>query len=516
MFKHLKSDIPASIVVYLVALPLGLGIALASDAPPFAGIIAGIVGGVIVGSLSGSNISVSGPAAGLTVIVLDGIRRLQSFEYFLMAVVLAGILQVILGFLKAGRVGSYIPNSVIKGMLAAIGLILILKQIPHALGFDFTYEGDESFATGNGSNTIKDIYYAIRSYHTGALAVALASGSVLLLWTNRWMQYGIFKLVPGALLAVAVGTLLNELWFAGTETLYLTGDHLVKLPAGFTSIGELITFPDFSSLKEEAVYIVAVQLAIVASLESLLSLEASDKIDPCRRISSPNRELKAQGVGNLVSGLLGGLPITAVIVRSSANAVAGAHTRLSAILHGVLLLISVLLFPVWLNTIPKSALAAILILVGYKLVSPAVIKEVWNKGKDQFIPFIITILAILLTDLLKGIGIGLLVGIFFVIKSNFRRAITFVRDGNKALIKLRENVTYLNKGSLKEIMESIPANSQVLIDGTLARFIDSDIADQIDDFLRFAPEKNLDVTLFRNSNSRNDYFRTDGIKFPNE
>lgn len=540
MFKHLKDDLPASLVVYLVALPLCLGIAIASDAPLFSGMIAGIVGGIVVGSLSGSQLSVSGPAAGLAVIVASDIQSLgevvaldkmaaldgtksfgfeNAFELFLLSVVIAGVFQVILGALKAGRIGNYIPSSVIKGMLAAIGLLLIFKQIPHALGVDTDFEGDEAFIQEDGENTITEMWHAFLDFAPGALMISLIAGAIVLLWGMKSLKrYTLFKYVPGALVAVIVGGLLNSAFGIWMPEWELAGDHLVGLPLDAVQ-GDplnLITLPDWRGIQLPIIWKIAAVIAIIASLETLLSLEASDKLDPLRRISPPNQELKAQGIGNIVSGLIGGLPVTAVIVRSSANVVAGAQSRLSAVSHGILLLVSVLLFPQLLNLIPKAALAVVLILVGYKLVSWEVIKQNYQKGLNQFAPFVVTIIAIVLTDLLKGIGIGLIVGIIFVIRSNYSRGVTFVRNENNYMIKLRDNVSYLNKGFLRKELEKLPDGVHVLIDGSVARFIDPDIYELIDDFIRTAKEKQIKIELKRTLTSQNDLFKIGGKKFESE
>jgi len=540
MFKHLKDDLPASLVVYLVALPLCLGIAIASDAPLFSGMIAGIVGGIVVGSLSGSSLSVSGPAAGLAVIVASDIQNLEelvaldkmavldgakslgldsAFELFLLSVVIAGIFQFILGALKAGRIGNYIPSSVIKGMLAAIGLLLIFKQVPHALGVDTDFEGDESFIQEDGENTLTEMWHAFLDFSPGALLISIIAGLILFIWARKSLKkYMLFKFVPGALVAVFAGALINGAFKLWMPELQLMGEHLVRLPLDSVQGNpqDLITLPDWRGFQLPIIWKIAGVIAIIASLETLLSLEASDKLDPLRRISPPNRELKAQGIGNIVSGMIGGLPVTAVIVRSSANVVAGAQSKLSAIMHGVLLLISVLLFPQLLNLIPKSALAVILIFVGYKLVSWEVIKQNYKKGINQFIPFLVTILAILITDLLMGIGIGVVVGIFFVIRSNYNRGVTFVRDGNNYLIKLRDNVSYLNKGYLRRELEKLPSGVNVLIDGSVARFIDPDIYELIDDFIRAGQEKGIDIEINRTMTSQNDLFKVGGRKFESE
>lgn len=537
MFKHLKDDIPASLVVYLVALPLCLGIAIASDAPLFSGMIAGIVGGIFVGSLSGSQLSVSGPAAGLAVIVATALGRLETvvandkiaeqsvgyesaFQLFLLSVLLAGIIQIILGYFRAGGISNYIPTSVIRGMLAAIGLILILKQIPHALGVDTDFEGDEAFEQEDGQNTFTELWRAIRDFdEPGALIIAVLAGIIILFWNRKELKkYSFFKYVPGPLVAVLFGALVN--WILGiTNPSWQLGDgHLVNLPLDSIQGNpqNLIVLPDFKGFNLPIVYEVAILIAVIASIESLLSLEATDKLDPQRRISDPNRELKAQGVGNFVSGLIGGLPVTAVIVRSSANIVAGAKSNLSAVVHGMMLLISVLLLPQLLNLIPKAALASVLILVGYKLISWEVIKENYKKGTNQFIPFIVSIIAIMATDLLKGIGIGLLVGIYFVVRSNHGKGITYVSDKGKHFIKLSENVTYLNKGILSKIMETMPKGGEVMIDGANARFIDPDIYELLDDFIRSAPQKDIEVKLIRKHNSNNQYFKINGQKFESE
>ncbi|MCU0396321.1 MAG: SulP family inorganic anion transporter, partial [Chitinophagaceae bacterium] len=431
IFGHAGADLPASIVVFLVALPLCLGVAVASDAAPVTGIVAGIIGGVVVGLVSRSPLSVSGPAAGLTAIVAGAIGKFGSYEIFLVSVVIAGALQVLLGFLKAGMIGDFI-----KGMLAAIGLILILKQIPHFIGYDADPEGDESFLQPDNQNTFSTILYAMRFISGGAIAISVVSLLILLAFESKSIKRNKYlRLVPAPLLVVLVAILLNE-WFNEFQpALALANDHLVKLdifnhPADF--VGALPS-PAFSAIVQPQVWISAVTLAVVASLESLLSIEAVDKLDPEKRITPTNRELKAQGIGNMVSGLLGGLPVTSVIVRSSANVNAGARTKLSTIIHGLLLLGSVLFIPGILNLIPKAALAAILILTGYKLAKPALFREYFRKGWDQFLPFVITIVAILLTDLLVGICIGLVAGMVFVLKSNFQSAIFVIKDEHRYL-----------------------------------------------------------------------------------
>lgn len=507
--NNLKYDIPAGLVVFLVALPLCLGIALASGAPLFAGIISGIVGGIVVGALSGSSLSVSGPAAGLTVIVLNAIDVLETYEVFLAAVVLAGIIQLALGFLKAGIIGHFFPVSVIKGMLAAIGLILILKQIPHAFGYDADPEGDQSFIQPDGENTFSELIQALNYSSTGAIIISVLSLVILILWARPMLKkYTFFTLVPAPLVVVIFGVIINLAFKQWMPELALSGEHLVSLPiaSDFQGFISQFTFPDFSRLMDKQVLIAAITIAIIASLESLLSLDATDKLDPKKRIAPANRELKAQGVGNIVSGLIGGLPVTAVIVRSSANVSSNAQSKTSAIFHGFLLLSTVAFIPGLLNLIPLSALAAVLLMVGYKLTSPSLYKGIFEKGIDQFAPFIITILAILLTDLLIGILIGLVVGLFFVIKTNFHQAFMITQDDKNFLIILTKDVSFLNKASLRKKLEEIPSNSYVIIDGTRSKFIDNDITETIEDFQETAKFRNITVEIKKTAGSSNSKF----------
>ena len=515
IFGHAGADLPASIVVFLVALPLCLGVAVASDAAPVTGIVAGIIGGVVVGLVSRSPLSVSGPAAGLTAIVAGAIGKFGSYEIFLVSVVIAGALQVLLGFLKAGMIGDFIPNSVIKGMLAAIGLILILKQIPHFIGYDADPEGDESFQQPDNQNTFSTILYALRFISGGAIAISVVSVLILLAFESKSIKRNKYlRLVPAPLLVVLVAILLNG-WFSEFQpALVLANDHLVKLdifnhPADF--VGALPS-PAFSAIVQPQVWISAVTLAVVASLESLLSIEAVDKLDPEKRITPTNRELKAQGIGNMVSGLLGGLPVTSVIVRSSANVNAGARTKLSTIIHGLLLLGSVLFIPGILNLIPKAALAAILILTGYKLAKPAMFREYFKKGWDQFLPFVITVVAILLTDLLVGICIGLVAGMVFVLKSNFQSAIFVIKDEHRYLIRFRKEVSFLNKGMLKRHLEVVPDNSAVLIDATKSIFIDKDIIELVNDFIVNAETRGIRVYIKHTSTHSRDFFNPEGTR----
>lgn len=498
----LGKDFPSGLVVFLVALPLCLGIALASGAPLFAGIITGIVGGVVVSWLSGSQLSVSGPAAGLTVIVLNGLETLQTYEVFLLAVVLAGVIQVGLGFLKAGVIGLYFPSSVIKGMLAAIGLILILKQIPHFLGADEDFFGDMQFFQPDGRTTFSELFHAFSAINTGALIIGVISLVILVSWdTAALKKYKFFKFVPGALIVVLLSIVLNEVFKASFPELVVGSQHLVSLPVvgSISEFGNELRFPDFSAFGNPQLYIVAFTIAIVASLETLLSVEAIDKLDRHKRRTPTNRELLAQGVGNITAGMIGGLPMTAVIVRGSANVASGAESKMSAFIHGVLLLLSVVFFANFLNLIPLSALAAVLLVVGFKLTKPALYKAQIKIGMEQFIPFIVTILAILFTDLLIGICVGLAVGIFFILKANYKSPYFFHkeehRDREIIKIKLSEHVSFLNKASIVLTLDHIPKNSHVIIDGENSTFIDYDVLEAIQEFKKTAHERNIKVEL---------------------
>lgn len=495
--KNFPNDFASSIVVFLVALPLCLGVALASNAPLFSGLIAGITGGIVVGLASRSHLSVSGPAAGLTAIVASAIALLPSYEAFLTAVVLAGVMQVGLGFAKAGIIGDYVPNSVIKGMLAAIGLILILNQVPHLLGDDSHFESDEGVPQNKG-NIFSNFIFAFGNINSTAIII----GSICLAFHFAWEKIisgkkGFIKFVPAPLIVVMLAVSINYLFQQTGKS--LTGEHLVTIPQA-ESAHEFFSFfstPDWSIVLNKNVLTVAVTLALVASLESLLSIEAIDDLDPYQRVTPTNRELKAQGIGNFVSGMIGGLPVTSVIVRSSANVNAGAKTKMSTIYHGTLLLVSVAFIPAILNMIPKTALAAILIFTGYKLAKPALFKAFYKKGWDQFLPFVITIVSILATDLLKGVIIGIGVGLFFVIRSNFKTAVVTVNDDNKYLIRLRKDVSFLNKPIIKKKLEEVPENSYVLIDAGRADFIDKDIIEVIEDFIIHAPLSNITVEVKR-------------------
>lgn len=496
--KSLPNDLMSSIVVFLVALPLCLGIALASNAPLFSGIIAGVVGGIVVGLMSKSHLSVSGPAAGLTAIVSVAAISLQSWDTFIVAVVICGAIQILLGFLKAGIIGDFIPNSVIKGMLAAIGLILILKQIPHLVGYNAGFSGDETFLQSNKENTFSSLFSAISHISPVAAFIGIACLIFHFIWSKIVTgKKSFLQLLPAPLIIVFIGIGINYYFIQSNSGYALAKDHLVSIPAAGSAAEffSFFTFPDWSKFLNPEVLKVGITLALVASLESLLSIEAVDDLDPYQRVTPTNRELKAQGLGNLVSGLIGGLPVTSVIVRSSANVNAGAKTKMSTIYHGILLLLCVSFIPFILNRIPNAALAAILIYTGFKLAKPSLFIDYYKKGWDQFLPFIFTILAILLTDLLKGVIIGTGVGLFFVIRSNFKTAVLVVHDKANYLFRLRKDVSFLNKAIIKQKLEKVPANGYVIIDTTRADFIDKDIIETIEDFMLHAPLKNIRVEL---------------------
>lgn len=504
MFKELKSDLPASIVVFFVAVPLCLGIALASGAPLFAGIIAGIVGGIVVGIASGSPLGVSGPAAGLAVIVLSSIAALGSWPVFLLAVVLAGIIQLIMGFAKTGFIAYFFPSSVIKGMLTGIGLLIILKQIPHALGWDKITEGDDAFIQSDGENTFSEIFKAFNFVTPGAVLIAAISIFLLILWDQvLTKKHRVFQLLQGPIVVVMLGIGMNYLFQAGVLNFTLAADQVVRLPVAnnLTEFFSQFTFPDFSAITNFKVWEVAIVLAIVASLETLLCVEATDKMDPYKRITPTNRELKAQGLGNVISGLIGGLPITQVIVRSSANISFGGKTKMSAILHGVFLLISAITIAGLLNMIPLASLAAILIMVGYKLAKPALFKQMYKLGWEQFIPFTATVVAILATDLLKGIIIGILFGIFYTLRHSYRNShhmkdVITTEDGHEVHhLVLAEEVSFFNKASVIEALETIPANSKVIIDCTKTKAIAHDVVEIIQNYRSHAKLKNISVEI---------------------
>lgn len=504
--SNIKSDFPASIVVLLVAIPLCLGIALASGAPLFSGIISGIIGGLVVGAISKSSLGVSGPAAGLAVIVLVAIQELGAFDIFLLAVVIAGIFQIILGILKAGVIGYYFPSSVIKGMLSGIGIIIILKQIPHAFGYDADYEGDLDFIQPDGQNTFSELFNMVNYINEGALIIAAVSLAILIIWDRPFIKnIKALKLVQGPLVAVIVGIVLGVV-FQEIPALALMPKQLVSIPVAdsFNSFISQFTFPDFSQWNNPAVYTVAFTLAVVASLETLLSVEAADKLDPQKRVTPTNRELTAQGIGNIIAGLIGGLPVTQVIVRSSANVQSGGKTKLSTILHGVMLLICAVAIPNILNLIPLASLAAILLVVGYKLAKPALFMKMYSRGVSEFAPFVITIIGIVFTDLLIGIGLGMSVAIVQILWKNYQTPYdiskTDVKDGNKVTLHLAEEVSFLNKAGIMHTLDQIPSNTNLTIDASKTKSIHPDVLEIIEDFKEHAKTINVYIVVIEMKN----------------
>ena len=502
MFKYLKSDLPASIVVFFVALPLCLGIALASGAPLFSGMIAGIIGGIVVGSLSGSHIGVSGPAAGLAAIVLVAITSLGSFENFLVAVVLGGVFQILLGFLKAGVIGYFFPASVIKGMLTGIGIIIILKQIPHFFGYDEDPEGDFAFFQIDGNNTFTEIVNAIGDPSLGATLIGIIGLLIIIFWDNILSKKAkFFTIIQGPFVAVVLGV-IYYLLTKDNESLSISKDHLVQIPVAedLNSFLSQFTFPNFGAISNKAVWTTAFAIGLVASLETLLCVEATDKIDPRKRVTPTNRELFAQGVGNVFSGLIGGLPITQVIVRSSANIQSGARTKMSAIIHGFFLLIAVAFIPTLMNNIPLSVLAAVLLVVGYKLAKPALFKKMWDLGWKQFVPFIVTILGIVFIDLLWGVGLGLAVGIIITLiksyqNSHFLHKIETDGEFHNVRLELAEEVTFFNKATIMRELEKLPENTKLEINVMGTRYLDNDVIEIFEDFIIKARNRNIDITL---------------------
>lgn len=500
IFSNIKQDLPASIVVFLVAMPLCLGIALASGAPLFAGLIAGVVGGIVVGSLSGSALGVSGPAAGLAVIVLSAIQNLGGYEIFLVAVVISGILQIAMGFARAGIIAYYFPSSVINGMLAGIGVIIFLKQIPHSVGYDADPEGDFEFFQVDQENTFSELVRMLDHLSYGPMIITFVSLVILILWQQDFIKNNKYlTLIQGPLVAVVTGIALNK-FFGGSETLALAKGQMVNIPvsSGFSDLIDQLSFPDFSALANPQVYVTGLIIAVVGSLETLLCVEASDKQDPLKRITPTNRELKAQGMGNLISGLIGGLPVTQVIVRSSVNAQAGGRTKLSAIVHGFIILFAVVLIPNLLNLIPLSTLAAILFVVGFKLAKPALFVKTYNHGWGQFIPFVTTVLGILFTDLLIGIALGLVVSIFFILHNNYRIPIVVDEKLHKEghiYIALSEDVSFLKKAGIQKLLNEIPDDRKVTIDASKTYYIHQDVIDIIEDFKISAANRGISLEV---------------------
>jgi MFS superfamily sulfate permease-like transporter len=501
--KYFKTDVKSGLVVFLVALPLCLGIALASGAPLFSGIISGVVGGIVVGLLSGSQLSVSGPAAGLTAIILVAIATLGSFEAFLLAGFLAGIIQIILGFVKAGVLSNYLPSNVIEGMLAAIGIIIILSQLPHAVGFDEMHEGDYWFVNAAGDHQIfTTLANTINFIHPGAVVVVLFSLAILIAFLKVPFLKRL-KSIPGALVAVLAGIGINEIFKATGSSWAISQKHLVSLPIpeSMTQFLNQFSLPDFAQIGNTEIWVVAVTIAAVASIETLLCIEAADKLDPLKRYTNTNRELKAQGIGNMLSCLIGGIPITSVIVRTSANINSGGRTKIAAISHGIFLMAAVLAIPFLLNKIPLASLAAVLLVIGYKLASPQKFVYMWrNSKKFQFIPFSVTVVAIVMTDLLIGVGIGLAVSIYFILRGNIKLAYFFQRDkhneGETINMELAQEVSFLNKAAIKQTFAHLPEGSKLIIDASNTVYIDYDVLQMIKEFvIEGTEERKISVQL---------------------
>ena len=498
ILANLKNDIPASIIVFLVAVPLCLGIALASGAPLFSGIIAGIVGGIVAGVLSGSALGVSGPAAGLAVIVLNAIQDLGAFDVFLMAVVIGGVIQLILGFAKAGIIGYYFPASVIKGMLSGIGIIIFIKQIPYALG----YIKPQVAAGEEAPSLIAGLLDGSAVLSTGAIIITAISLVILILWEQKFMKkIRLFQLVQAPLIVVILGVILN-ISFQGNSDLALSAAQVVSIPVADSITGFFgqFSFPDFGAIMNPNVWVTGIIIAVVASLETLLCLEATDKLDPLKRVSPANQELKAQGAANLLSGLIGGLPVTQVIVRSSTNIQSGGRTKMSAILHGFILLFSAMAIPNILNMIPLASLAAILFLVGYKLAKPALFKDMYKQGLRQFVPFVVTIVGIVATDLLTGIVLGMVVAIFYILYNNYKKPFLFerskdVKNDGTLRLGLAEDVTFINKASIQRTLSQIPDGTKVIIDASKTINIDFDVMEIIQEFEVNAKVRGIDLTI---------------------
>ncbi len=501
--KFLISDFKSGIVVFLVALPLCLGISMACGVPLFSGIISGVIGGIVVTAFSGTKLSVSGPAAGLTAIIISSIAQLGSFESLLAAIVFAGIFQVVLGFLKAGNISHFIPNAVIKGMLAGIGIILIIKQLPHFVGYDADPEGDMYFLQTDGHNSISDLYYMLNYVTPGSVIIGIVSLLLILIsGTSFYKNDKLLSLIPGPLLVVVFGILLN-VSFSSYDFLKIAPEHLVNLPVikNLPDFKSNLVLPDYKLLTSQTFWLIVFTIAAVASLETLLSIEAVEKMDPEKNSVNSNKELIAQGIGNIFCGFIGGLPVTSVIVRSSANINAGAKTKASAIIHAVLLLLSVLLFPTILSLIPNSALAVILIMTGYKLAKISLFKEQFKFGWDQFLPFIITIMVMLLTDLLKGVAAGLIVATFYIIRFNIRSSFEIVEqiiDGKiNYLIKLPQHITFFNKGYIITYLAKVKKDSRVIIDGSINKSTDNDVKEILMAFIKSSKQKSIEIQLVK-------------------
>jgi MFS superfamily sulfate permease-like transporter len=500
MYKYnLYGDIKAGIVVFLVALPLCLGISLACNVPLFSGILAGVIGGTIVCAFSGSMLSVSGPAAGLTSIVISSVALLGSFESFLACAVVAGLIQIGLGFIRVGNLGNYFPYAVIKGMLAGIGIILIINQIPHLFGYDADPESDMFLDRPDGHNSFTDLMLMLDNITPGAVIIGVVSlGFLMLTEMKVYKESKLLAFFPAPLVIVLFGMLMSRSLNSHPGSA-IDPEHYVLLPVinSFVDLTGALTHPDFSLILSTKFWITSFTIAFVASLETLLSIDATDKLDPQKRKSNSNKELIAQGIGNTLAGLLGALPLTAVIVRSSANINAGAKTKLAAMIHALLLLLTILLIPNVLMLIPNASLAAILIMTGYKLAKPAMFTEQYKKGIEHILPFVVTVLGMLVTDLLKGVTAGLVVSVFFIIRSNVRATFDVAKaeiDGRlHYVLKLPQHLTFFNKGFLVNFFAKVEQGSKVIVDGSVNKISDKDALEVIHEFADHASEKKIEV-----------------------
>ncbi len=512
MKLDLKNNFSSSIVVFLVALPLCMGVAMASGASVIQGILSGVIGGIVVGLFSNSHVSVSGPAAGLIVIVEGAFTDLKTVDashylgIFALVVVLSGLIQMLLAALKLGTIADFIPVSVIKGMLAAIGIILILKQFPHLIGYDRDAFGESEFIQKDGHNTFSELYYALLYASPLAIIIGILGILVQIVYESNYLKNAKWKTyLPAPLLVVTLGILIQALALRFSPDWAIQNSHMVNIPVfsemsakgsnPFIGLIQGLNMPYWSAIGMPIVWKLAALIAVIASVESLLSLEAGEKIDTFKRTSSPNNELWAQGFGNLAAGLLGALPITSVIVRSSANVNAGATLKTSTILHGFWLLVFVLFAPKLINQIPYSALAAVLIFVGYKLAKPSLFKEQYQRGKNAIIPFVITIVAILFSDLLIGITIGIVIGYVFVLRSNYVDAVSVVHAGSDYLVRFHSQTSFMNKSSVKKRIYEIPENGSVIFDFSNNTFLDNDIIDLLGDFCEAAQSKKIGVEM---------------------
>lgn len=499
--RYFKFDFVAAIVVFLVAIPLCLGIALASGAPLFSGILSGIIGGIVVGSLSGSHVSVSGPAAGMAAVVVTAVGQIGDFNSFLLALAFAGLLQVMIGSLKAGFVADYVPSNVVQGLLCAIGILLIIKQLPLAftLSADFNELKGHLLETTEGI-TLSPLLAISHHINAGAMLITFISLSILIYFDKT--KHKVLKEIPAPIIVVIMGVVLNELFLWSKSPLIQDFPQLVNIPktTGLKEFFSQLEYPNWSAIANPKIYLYALIISVVASLETLLNLKAGEKLDKKRRHSSSNQELIAQGMGNLTAGLIGGIPITSVIVRTSINIQAGAKTKVSAILHGVFILFAVMLLPGALNKIPLSSLASILIYTGYKLNKPVIYRNIYAQGTDRFIPFIVTVVSIIAFNLLAGILVGLTISLFYILKSNSQARIDIIKEiypkGEISRLILPQQVTFLNKAALVAELDSIPKYARLIIDASYAHYIDKEIVELLKEFKNEqAPEKHISLNL---------------------